>query len=188
MASRYIVTQVDPAGSGTVTRTENVVQRTEHYETSYDYDEFRYYWNCDTLQANPAPGYEFDHWKVDVTKLWYKGISTPTGQSPFWYKETNMVPLSDAQSKGNPLQITIEPDKTEPNFGSNSPGYIDADANIGTADEEYYRPWVENIWTATAVFKKSTPEPTYTHLPVYSISQNKLMYHTSANKLLRDSP
>ena len=62
------------------------------------------------------------------------------------------------------------------------------DANVGSPNEGYYRPAWEYIWTATAVFKKSTPEPTYTHLPVYSISQNKLMYHTSANKLLRDSP
>ena len=49
MASKYIVTQVDPAGSGTVTRTENIVQRTKRTETSVDYSEFRYYWNCDTL-------------------------------------------------------------------------------------------------------------------------------------------
>ena len=62
------------------------------------------------------------------------------------------------------------------------------DANVGSTNEGYYRPVFENIWTVTAVFKKTSPEPTYTHLPVYSISQNKLMYHTSANKLLRDSP
>ena len=49
MASKYIVTQVDPVGSGTVTRTENIVPRTVRYDTSYDYSEFRYYWNCDTL-------------------------------------------------------------------------------------------------------------------------------------------
>ena len=49
MASKYIVTQVDPVGSGTVTRTENIVQRTQHDDTSVDYSEFRYYWNCDTL-------------------------------------------------------------------------------------------------------------------------------------------
>lgn len=52
MASKYIVTQVDPAGSGTVTRTENVVQRTEHHDTSEGYagsSDWYYYWNCDTL-------------------------------------------------------------------------------------------------------------------------------------------
>ena len=49
MASKYIVTQVDPAGSGTVTRTENVVERTERYEDYDEYSETRYYWNCDTL-------------------------------------------------------------------------------------------------------------------------------------------
>ena len=29
MASKYIVTKVDPVGGGTVTRTENIVQRTK---------------------------------------------------------------------------------------------------------------------------------------------------------------
>ena len=188
MASKYIVTQVDPAGSGTVTRTENIVQRTQSYGTQGDYSEYRYYWNCDTLQANPAPGYEFDHWEIVVNQKWYKGISTPTGQSPFDREQTYGKYLTEEQSKGNPLQITIQPDSTDPNFGDDSPGYIEADTHVGSIDAEYFRPWIENIWTVTAVFKKSTPEPTYTHLPVYSISQNKLMYHTSANKLLRDSP
>ena len=97
--------------------------------------------------------------------------------------------LSEDYSKGNPLQITIQPDSKYPNyFDSNSPGYIEADTHVGSTNEEYFRPWIENIWTVTAVFKKTSPEPTYTHLPVYSIAQNKLMYHTSANKLLRDSP
>ena len=189
MASKYIVTQVDPVGSGTVTRTENIVPRTVRYDTSYDYSEFRYYWNCDTLQANPAQGYEFDHWEIVVNQKWYKGISTPTGQSPFDREHTWNFALNEDYSKGNPLQITIEPDKTYPKyFDDNSPGYIESDVHVGSTNEEYFRPWIENIWTVTAVFKKSTPEPTYTHLPVYSISQNKLMYHTSANKLLRDSP
>ena len=189
MASKYIVTQVDPVGSGTVTRTENVVQRTDRTETSVDYSEFRYYWNCDTLQANPSPGYEFDHWEIVVNQKWYEGISTPTGQSPFSWEDTWALTLSQDYSKGNPLQITIEPNSKYPNyFDDNSPGYIEADTHVGSTNEEYFRPWIENIWTVTAVFKKTSPEPTYTHLPVYSISQNKLMYHTSANKLLRDSP
>lgn len=189
MASKYIVTQVDPVGAGTVTRTENIVQRTQHDETSVDYSDFRYYWNCDTLQANPSPGYEFVRWRIVVNQKWYKGISTPTGQSPFYWEDTWALTLSEDYSKGNPLQITIQPDSKYPNyFDDNSPGYIEADTHVGSTNEEYFRPWIENIWTVTAVFKKSTPEPTYTHLPVYSISQNKLMYHTSANKLLRDSP
>ena len=188
MASKYIVTQVDPVGSGTVTRTENVVERTERYEDYDEYSESRYYWNCDTLQANPAPGYEFDHWEISVDERQYDRISTPTGQSPLYREDTYGKYLTEEQSKGNPLQITIEPDKTEPNFGSNSPGYIEADTHVGSTYAEYFRPWIENIRTVTAVFKKSTPEPTYTHLPVYSIAQNKLMYHISANKLLRDSP
>ena len=97
--------------------------------------------------------------------------------------------LSEDYSKGNPLQITIQPDSKYPNyFDSNSPGYIEADTHVGSTNEEYFRPWIENIWTVTAFFRKTSPEPTYTHLPVYSITQNKLMYHTSANKLLRDSP
>ena len=188
MASKYIVTQVDPVGSGTVTRTENIVQRTQHDETSVDYSDFRYYWNCDTLYANPSPGYEFVRWRIVVNQKWYQGISTPTGQSPFSWEDTYAKTLTDEQSKGNPLQITIQPDSKYPDFGDDSPGYIEADTHVGSTNEEYFRPWIENIWTVTAVFKKSTPEPTYTHLPVYSISQNKLMYHTSANKLLRDSP
>ena len=189
MASKYIVTQVDPVGSGTVTRTENVVQRTDRTESSVDYSEFRYYWNCDTLQANPAPGYEFDHWEIVLNAKWYSGIPTPTGQSPFYWEETRALTLSQDYSKGNPLQITIEPDNKYPNyFDSDSPGYIEADIHVGSTDAEYFRPWIENIWTVTAVFKKTSPEPTYTHLPVYSIAQNKLMYHISANKLLRDSP
>ena len=188
MASKYIVTQVDPVGSGTVTRTDNVVQRTDRTDTSVDYSEFRYYWNCDTLQANPSPGYEFDHWEIVVNQKWYDGISTPTGQSPFSWEDTYAKTLTEEQSKGNPLQITIQPDSKYPDFGDDSPGYIEADTHIGSTNEEYFRPWIENIWTVTAVFKKTSPEPTYTHLPVYSISQNKLMYHTSANKLLRDSP
>ena len=188
MASKYIVTQVDPAGSGTVTRTENVVQRTERYEDYDEYSESRYYWNCDTLQAIPSPGYEFDHWQISVNSRWYERISTPTGQSPFSWEETRGLILTEEQSKGNPLQITIEPNSTYPNLGTGSPGYSEMDANVGSPNEGYYRPAFENICTVTAVFKKSTPEPTYTHLPVYSISQNKLMYHTSANKLLRDSP
>ena len=187
MASKYIVTQVDPTGSGTVTRTENVVQRTDRTETSIDYSEFRYYWNCDTLQANPAPGYEFDHWEIVVNQKWYEGISTPTGQSPFSWEDTWALTLSEDYSKGNPLQITIQPNSKYPNyFDDNSPGYIEADTHVGSTNEEYFRPWIENIWTVTAVFKKTSQ--TYTHLPVYSISQNKLMYHTSVNKLLRDSP
>ena len=191
MASKYIVTQVDPAGSGTVTRTENVVQRTKHYDTSEGYagsSDWYYYWNCDTLQAIPSPGYEFDSWRIFVDKKYYEPISTPTGQSPLYHEETDEKYLTEEQSKGNPLQITIGPTDTQPNFGEDSPGYIEVDANVGSPYEEYYRPQKEYIWTVTAVFKKSTPEPTYTHLPVYSISQNKLMYHTSANKLLRDSP
>ena len=189
MASKYIVTQVDPVGSGTVTRTENIVQRTERYEDYDEYSESRYYWNCDTLQAIPSPGYEFDHWEISLNTLWYDRISTPTGQSPFLWDDTRPLTLNDDYSKGNPLQITIKQGSTYPNyFESSSPGYCEMDANVGSTNEGYYRPAYENIWTATAVFKKSTPEPTYTHLPVYSISQNKLMYHTSANKLLRDSP
>ena len=188
MASKYIVTQVDPVGSGTVTRTENVVQRTERYEDYDDYSESRYYWNCDTLQAIPSPGYEFDHWEISVNNRWYDRISTPTGQSPLDWEQTYVKTLTEEQSKGNPLQITIEQGSTYPNFGSDSPGYSEMDANVGSTNEGYYRPAFENIWTVTAVFKKTSPEPTYTHLPVYSISQNKLMYHTSANKLLRDSP
>lgn len=191
MASKYIVTQVDPAGSGTVIRTENIVQRTDRQDTDIDYSEFRYYWNCDTLQANPAQGYEFDHWEIVVNKKYYKDITDPTGQSPFDWEETWNYALSQDYSKGNPLQITIEPDSLEPNyFKNNSPGYIEADTHVGNPNiaAAYWRPWIENIWTVTAVFKKTSPEPTYTHLPVYSISQNKLMYHTSANKLLRDSP
>ena len=64
------------------------------------------------------------------------------------------------------------------------------DANVGnpTIAAAYYRPWIENILTVTAFFKKTSPEPTYTHLPIYEISSGKLMYHMSANKLLRDSP
>lgn len=188
MATKYIVTQVDPVGSGTVTRTENIVQRTQSFGTQGDSSEYRYYWNCDTLQANPSQGYEFDHWEIVVNQKWYDPISTPTGQSPFYWEDTYGKTLSDDQSKGNPLQITIQSDSLYPNFGNDSPGYIEVDVHVGSTNEEYYRPWIENIWTVTAVFKKSTPEPTYTHLPVYSIAQNKLMYHTSANKLLRDSP
>ena len=188
MASKYIVTQVDPVGSGTVTRTENVVQRTDRTDTSVDYSEFRYYWNCDTLQANPAPGYVFDRWGIVVNQKWYDSITDPTGQSPFSWEETYGKTITDEQSKGNPLQITIAPDSIDPNFGSDSPGYTEVDANVGNPDiaAAYYRPWIENIWTVTAFFKKTSQ--TYTHLPVYSIAQNKLMYHTSANKLLRDSP
>ena len=191
MASKYIVTQVDPAGSGTVTRTENVVQRTEHHDTSEGYagsSDWYYYWNCDNLQAIPSPGYEFDSWRIVVDKKYYEPISTPTGQSPLYHEETYEKYPTEEQSKGNPLQITIGQGSTYPNFGEDSPGYIEVDNNVGSPYEEYYRPQMEYIWTVTAVFKKSTPEPTYTHLPVYSISQNKLMYHTSANKLLRDSP
>ena len=189
MASKYIVTQVDPVGSGTVTRTENVVQRTNRTDTSVDYSEFRYYWNCDTLQANPAPGYEFDHWEIVVNQKWYDGISTPTGQSPFSWEHTWNFALSEDYSKGNPLQITIQPDSKYPNyFDDNSPGYIEADTHVGSTNEEYFRPWIENIWTVTAVFKKSTPEPTYTHLLVYNPANNTLMRHTGPNLLLRDSP
>ena len=177
MASKYIVTQVDPIGSGTVTRTENIVQRTQSFGTQGDSSEYRYYWNCDTLQANPSQGYEFDHWEIVVNQKWYDPISTPTGQSPFSWEDTYSKTLSDDQS-----------DSLYPNFGDDSPGYIEADTHVGSTNEEYFRPWIENIWTVTAVFKKSTPEPTYTHLPVYSISQNKLMYHITAAKLLRDSP
>ena len=188
MASKYIVTKVDPVGGGTVTRTENIVQRTKHNDTSIDYSEWRYYWNCDTLQANPAPGYEFDRWGIVVNQKWYDAITDPTGQSPFSWEDTYGKVITNEQSKGNPLQITIQPDSIDPNFGSDSPGYIELDANVGNPDiaAEYYRPWIENIWTVTAFFKKTSQ--TYTHLPVYSIAQNKLMYHTSANKLLRDSP
>ena len=188
MASKYIVTKVDPAGGGTVTRTENIVQRTKRTDTSNDYSEWRYYWNCDTLQANPAPGYEFDRWGIVVNQKWYDAITDPTGQSPFSWEDTYGKVITDAQSKGNPLQITIEPDKIDPNFGSDSPGYIELDANVGNPDivTNYYRPWIENLWTVTAFFKKTSQ--TYTHLPVYSIAQNKLMYHMTANKLLRDSP
>ena len=187
MASKYIVTQVDPVGGGTVTRTENIVQRTKRQNTDIDYSEQRYYWNCDTLQANPAPGYEFVRWGIVVNQKWYDAISTPTGQSPFSWEDTWALTLSEDYSKGNPLQITIQPDSKYPNyFDSNSPGYIEADTHVGSTNEEYFRPWIENIWTVTAVFKKTSQ--TYTHLPVYSISQNKLMYHTSVNKLLRDSP
>ena len=107
MASKYIVTKVDPVGGGTVTRTENIVRRTEHNDTSIDYSEWRYYWNCDTLQANPAPGYEFDRWGIVVNQKWYDAISTPTGQSPFSWEDTYAKTLTDEQSKGNPLQITI---------------------------------------------------------------------------------
>ena len=189
MASKYIVTKVDPVGGGTVTRTENIVQRTERTETSYDYSEFRYYWNCDTLQANPAPGYEFDRWGIVINQKWYDPITDPTGQSPFSWEDTWALTLSQDYSKGNPLQITIQPDSKYPNyFDSNSPGYIEADTHVGSTDAEYFRPWIENIWTVTAFFKKTSPEPTYTHLPVYEISSGKLMYHISANKLLRDSP
>ena len=189
MASKYIVTQVDPVGSGTVTRTENVVQRTDRTESSVDYSEFRYYWNCDTLQANPAPGYEFDHWEIVVNQKWYEGISTPTGQSPFYWEDTWNFALNEDYSKGNPLQITIQPDSKYPNyFDDNSPGYIEADTHVGSTNEEYFRPRIENIWTVTAVFKKSTPEPTYTHLLVYNPANNTLMRHTGPNLLLRDSP
>ena len=190
MASKYIVTKVDPAGGGTVTRTENIVQRTERIDTSNDYSERRYYWNCDTLQANPAPGYVFDRWGIVVNQKWYDAISTPTGQSPFSWEDTYAKTLTDEQSKGNLLQITIQPDSIDPNFGSDSPGYVEVDANVGnpTIAAAYYRPWIENIWTVTAFFKKTSPEPTYTHLPIYEISSGKLMYHMSANKLLRDSP
>ena len=188
MASKYIVTQVDPAGGGTVTRTENIVQRTKRQDTDIDYSEWRYYWNCDTLQANPAPGYEFDHWGIVVNQKWYDPISTPTGQSPFSWEDTYTKTITNEQSKGNPLQITIAPDSIDPNFGSDSPGYIEVDAYVGNPNiaADYYRPWLENIWTVTAYFKKTSQ--TYTHLPVYSIAQNKLMYHITANKLLRDSP
>ena len=190
MASKYIVTKVDPAGGGTVTRTENIVQRTKRQNTDIDYSEWRYYWNCDTLQANPAPGYEFVRWGIVVNQKWYDAISTPTGQSPFSWEDTYAKTLTQEQSKGNPLQITIQPDSTDPNFGGDSPGYVELDANVGNPniDAAYYRPWIENIWTVTAFFKKTSPEPTYTHLPVYSTTQNKLMYHTTSNKLLRDSP
>ena len=188
MASKYIVTKVDPAGGGTVTRTENIVQRTKRQDTDIDYSEWRYYWNCDTLQANPAPGYEFDHWGIVVNQKWYDPISTPTGQSPFSWEDTYTKTITNEQSKGNPLQITIAPDSIDPNFGSDSPGYIEVDAYVGNPNiaADYYRPWLENIWTVTAYFKKTSQ--TYTHLPVYSIAQNKLMYHITANKLLRDSP
>ena len=190
MASKYIVTKVDPVGGGTVTRTENIVQRTKRQNTDNDYSEWRYYWNCDTLQANPAPGYEFVRWGIFVNQKWYDAISTPTGQSPFSWEDTYGKVITDEQAKGNPLQITIQPDSTDPNFGGDSPGYIELDANVGNPDiaAEYYRPWIENIWTVTAFFRKTSPEPTYTNLPVYSTTQNKLMYHTTANKLLRDSP
>lgn len=186
MASKYIVTQVDPVGGGIVTRTENIVQRTQSFGTQGDSSEYRYYWNCDTLQAIPSQGYEFDHWEIVVNQKWYDPISTPTGQSPFSWEDTYGKTLSEDQSKGNPLQITIQSDSLYPNFGDDSPGYVEADTHIGSTNEEYYRPWIENIWTVTAVFKKVSHR--YTHLPVYSISQNKLMYHITAAKLLRDSP
>ena len=190
MASKYIVTQVDPVGSGTVTRTENIVPRTVRTDTYDDYSEFRYYWNCDTLQANPSQGYEFDHWKISVNARYYHGISTPDGQSQFWYEDTWNFALTQEQSKGNPLQITIQSDEPEPDFGDYSPGYIEADTHVGNPNiaAEYFRPWEENTWTVTAVFKKSTPEPTYTHLPVYNPANNTLMRHTGPNLLLRDSP
>lgn len=190
MASKYIVTKVDPAGGGTVTRTENVVDRIKPIQYDDYYNEFRYHWNCDTLYANPAPGYEFDHWEISVNERWYDAITDPTGQSQFSWEDTYDKVITNEQSKGNPLQITIQPDSIDPNFGSDSPGYVDLDAYIGhpTIAPEYYRPWIEHIWTVTAFFKKTSPEPTYTHLPVYEISSGKLMYHMAANKLLRDSP
>ena len=132
--------------------------------------------------------YVFDHWGISVNERWYDAITDPTGQSPFSWEDTYAKTITDEQSKGNPLQITIAPDSKYPNFGSDSPGYTEVDANVGNPNiaASYYRPWIENIWTVTAFFKKTSQ--TYTHLPVYSIAQNKLMYHTSANKLLRDSP
>lgn len=184
MANKYIVTKVDPAGGGTVTRIENIVDRTQHYDYTDYYNEYRYHWNCDTLQANPSPGYVFDHWDVSINEKWYDAIHTPDGQSPFSWEQT----YKKVVSNNNPLQITIEPDSIYPNYGDNSPGYIDADAYIGhpTFQPYYYRPWIEYIWTVTAIFKKISH--TYTHLPVYDLQSGKLMYHMTANKLLRDSP
>lgn len=190
MASKYIVTQVDPAGGGTVTRTENIVDRTERFDTLDYYNEWRYHWNCDTLQANPAPGYVFDHWNVSYIERWYDGIEDPTGKSPFSWEGG---PYAPSGPFNNPIVITIQDGQTYPDrpFNNSPPGYIELDAYVPKGTEVtispvYYRPAFENIWTFTAVFRKVSP--TYTHLPVYSITQNKLMYHTTANKLLRDSP
>lgn len=184
--TNFVITAIEPAGGGAVTRTENIVDRTEHYDYYDYYNEFRYHWNCDTLQAIPANGYVFDHWRVSVVKKWYDMISDPSGKSPFSWEEG---PYWKGDFTDNPLKITIKDDKLYPDvFDSDSPGYTDVDIYIGSTQlqPEYLRPWIENYMTFTAVFKKVSP--TYTHLPVYSITQNKLIYHTTPNKLLRDSP
>lgn len=47
--TNFVITAIEPAGGGAVTRTENIVDRTEHYDYYDYYNEFRYHWNCDTL-------------------------------------------------------------------------------------------------------------------------------------------
>lgn len=186
MASNYIITQVDPAGGGAVTRTENIVTRVEHIDTQSYSNEWRYHWNCDTLVAVPAPGYVFDHWTISIKQKWYDGIDDPNGKSPFLWEDG---PYYKGMFFDNPLVLGIKDGELYPDIlGSDAPGYSDVDTYVGSEYQPpiYYRPWIENYATITAYFKKVTP--TYTHLPVYEIRSSTLMYHIGANKLLRDSP
>lgn len=181
MAENYIIINIGQAGGGQVVRTENVVQRTDTTQAN----EFRFYWNCDTLQAIPAQGYVFDHWEGTWRTDYYDAIVDPSGQSPLLWQDSGVI--QNLARIGAQLQITIQESSLYPDiWGSSSPGWAEADTHTTSSQPLYYRPWFRTYWNITAVFIEVQPQ--YTHLPVYNPANNTLMRHTGPNKLLRDSP